>query len=244
MKNGTALYGSKGANGVILINTKRSKSMATKIDVTINGRYELIPRTPEMWGAEDYRLYVTEMLADKTPTLGSMKFLNPDPNYYYYNQYHNNTDWSDEVYENAFSQNYGINVQGGDDIASYNLSVGYSMANSPFKENDYSRFSMRLNSDISIMDGFDVRFDASYSDVDRSLFDDGAPAQTRTGVITSPTFLALTKSPFLSPYAFDNQGNVSQYLAEADDYLEGMFQGEGRLANPTAILHYGVGREP
>lgn len=241
LKNGTALYGSKGANGVILINTKRSKSMATKIDVTINGRYELIPRTPEMWGAEDYRLYVTEMLADKTPTLGSMKFLNPDPNYYYYNQYHNNTDWSDEVYENAFSQNYGINVQGGDDIASYNLSVGYSMANSPFKENDYSRFSMRLNSDISIMDGFDVRFDASYSDVDRSLFDDGAPAQTRTGVITSPTFIALTKSPFLSPYAFDNQGNVSQYLAEADDYLEGMFQGEGRLANPTAILHYGVG---
>ena len=241
LKNGTALYGSKGANGVILINTKRSKSMATKIDLTINGRYELIPRLPQMMGAEDYRLYTTELLADKTPTLGSMKYLNPDPNYYYYNQYHNETDWNDQVYENAFSQNYGINVQGGDDVASYNLSVGYSNANSVFKQNDYSRFSMRLNSDIVIMDGLDVRFDASYSDVDRSLFDDGAPSQTNTGVITSPTFLALTKSPFLSPYAFDNQGNVSHYLAEADDYLEGMFQGEGRLANPTAILHYGVG---
>ena len=241
LKNGTALYGSKGANGVILINTKRSKSMATKIDLTINGRYEMIPRLPQMMGAEDYRLYTTELLADKTPSLGSMKYLNPDPDYYYYNQYHNETDWNDQVYENAFSQNYGINVQGGDDVASYNLSVGYSMANSVFKQNDYSRFSMRLNSDIFIMDGLDVRFDASYSDVDRSLFDDGAPSQTHTGVITSPTFLALTKSPFLSPYQFDNQGNVSHYLAEADDYLEGMFQGAGRLANPTAILHYGVG---
>ena len=241
LKNGTALYGSKAANGVILINTKRSKSMATKIDLTINGRYELIPRMPEMMGAEDYRLYTTQLLADKTPTLGSMKYLNPDPNYYYYNMYHNNTDWKDQVFENAFSQNYGINVQGGDDVASYNLSVGYSMANSPFKKNDYSRFSMRLNSDIEVFTGMKVRFDASYSDVDRSLFDDGAPAETRTGVITSPTFLALAKSPFLSPYAFDNQGNVSQYLAEADDYLEGMFQGEGRLANPTAILHYGDG---
>ena len=241
LKNGTALYGSKGANGVILINTKRSKSMATKIDVTINGRYEMVPRLPEMMGAEDYRLYTTELLADKTKTLGTMKFLNPDPNYFYYNQYHNNTDWSDQVYENAFSQNYGINVQGGDEVASYNLSVGYSLANSPFKKNDFSRFSMRLNSDIEVLTGLKVRFDASYSDVDRSLFDDGAPAKVNTGVITSPTFLALTKAPFLSPYAFDINGNASHYLAEADDYLEGMFQGAGRLANPTAILHYGEG---
>ncbi|MBR6590248.1 MAG: SusC/RagA family TonB-linked outer membrane protein [Bacteroidaceae bacterium] len=241
LKNGTALYGSKGANGVILIKTKRSKSMATKIDVTINGRYELVPRLPEMMGAEDYRLYTTELLSNKTASLGSMKYLNTDPTYFYYNQYHNNTDWTDQVYENSFSQNYGINVQGGDDVASYNLSVGYSMANSPFKKNEYSRFSMRLNSDIEIMTGLNVRFDASYSDVDRSLFDDGAPANPTSGVITSPSFLGLVKAPFLSPYAFDKAGNVSQYLAEADDYLEGMFQGEGRLANPTAILHYGEG---
>lgn len=241
MKNGTSLYGSKGANGVILIKTKRSKSMATKIDVTINGRYELMPRLPKMLGAEDYRLYTTELLADKTQSLGSMKYLNTDPTYYYYNQYHNETDWTDLVYEDAFSQNYGINVQGGDDIASYNLSVGYSLANSTLKQNDYSRFSMRLNSDIEILEGLDVRFDASYSDVDRNLFDDGAPANPREGVITSPSFLALAKAPFLSPYAFDNQGNVSHYLAEADDYLEGMFQGEGSLANPAAILHYGDG---
>ena len=46
LKNGTALYGAKGANGVGLIKTKRNKSMATKIDVTINGRYELLPRLP------------------------------------------------------------------------------------------------------------------------------------------------------------------------------------------------------
>src|SRR5574344_1796552 len=44
LKNGTALYGAKGANGVIHIHTKRNKSMATKIDVNINGRYELMPR--------------------------------------------------------------------------------------------------------------------------------------------------------------------------------------------------------
>ncbi|MBR2035114.1 MAG: SusC/RagA family TonB-linked outer membrane protein, partial [Prevotella sp.] len=236
------LYGAKGANGVLIINTKRSKSMATKIDVNISGRYELVPRLPEMMGAEDYRLYTTEMLADKMANVGTMKYLNTDPNYYYYNQYHNNTDWKDEVYENAFSQNYGINVQGGDNVASYNLSVGYSLGNSTLKGNDYSRFSMRLNSDIEVVRNLDVRFDASYSDVDRSLFDDGAPLDPMSGVITSPGFLGLTKAPFLSPYAYDKNGNVSQYFAEADDYLQGMFQGKGRLANPTAILHYGDGK--
>ena len=101
---------------------------------------------------------------------------------------------------------------------------------------------MRLNSDINIAKGFDVRFDASYSDVDRSLFDDGAPTTVLSGVMTSPSFIALAKSPILSPYAYDNAGNPSHYLAEADDYLEGMFQGRGRLANPASILEYGDGK--
>ena len=60
--------------------------------------------------------------------------------------------------------------------------------------------------------------------------------------MTSPSFIALAKSPFLSPYAYDNAGNPSHYLAEADDYLEGMFQGRGRLANPASILEYGDGK--
>ena len=244
LKNGTALYGAKGANGVLYIKTKRNKSMATKIDVTINCRYETKPRLPKMLDAEGYRLYSSELLSGKmNPNdLGTMKYLSTDPTYYYYNQYHNQTDWVKEVYKNAFSQNYGINVQGGDDAASYNLSVGYSSAYSTLRYNDYTRFNMRLNSDIKVFKGFDVRFDASYSDVDRNLRDDGAPETTLSGVITSPAFLALTKAPFLSPYAFDKNGHTSHYLAEADDYLEGMFQGRGRLANPLSILDHGDGK--
>ncbi len=244
LKNGTALYGAKGANGVILINTKRNKSMATKIDVTINGRYELTPRLPSMLGADEYRLYTTELLSGNINpnSMNSMKYLSSDPTYYYYKRYHNQTDWVDEVYENAFSQNYGINVQGGDDAASYNLSVGYALGNSTLKNNDYSRFNMRLNSDIKVARWLDVRFDASYSDVDRSLRDDGAPADPLGSVITAPGFIAQTKAPFLSPYAYDKHGNLSHYLDEADDYLEGMFQGKGRLPNPLSILEQGEGK--
>ena len=241
LKNGTALYGAKAADGVVLIQTKRNKSMATKIDVTINGQFELVPKLPKMMESEDYRLYTTQLLAGKTKTMSSMKYLNNDPNYFYYKMYHNQTDWVDEVYENAFSQNYGINVQGGDNVASYNLSVGYSLGNSTLKKNDFSRFNMRLNTDIEVFRGLTVRFDASYSDVDRKLMDDGAPINPLEGVITSPGFLGLAKAPFLSPYAYDTGGNLSHYFAEADDYLEGMFQDKGRLANPTSILSNGEG---
>ena len=248
LKNGTALYGAKAAGGVILIKTKRNKSMATKIDVTINGQYQLMPRLPKMMGSEDYRLFATELLSGLTDNVKNMEFINADPDYYYYNTYHNNTDWTDEVYHNTFVSNYGINVQGGDDVANYNLSVGYSLGDATLRGNDFSRFSMRMNSDIEVIRRLDVRFDAAYSDVTRDLRDDGARADLSYGTVSSPGFLSLIKSPFLSPFAYDNQGNPSHYLAEADNYVRRAFEADGdvvansvRLANPVAILQLGDG---
>ena len=243
MKNGTAIYGAKGANGVILITTKRNRSMTTKIDVTIGGKFQAEPRTASMLGAEDYRTYVTEMLATEMSDVSGMKFLVSDPSYYYYPMYHNNTDWKKEVYRSSFAQSYGINVQGGDDVANYNLSVGYTSANSTLKGNDFSRFNMRMNTDISVLRNFDVRFDASFSDVSRDLRDIGVSENVEDNTITAPNFLALVKSPFLSPYAYDFSGNLSHYLAEADNYLEGVIDTNDRsLANPVSILDNGDGR--
>ncbi|MBQ0073806.1 MAG: SusC/RagA family TonB-linked outer membrane protein [Prevotella sp.] len=248
LKNGTAIYGPKAANGVLLIDTKRNKSMATRIDVNINGRFELMPKTPVMMDASDYRAYATEMVGGIAENQ-TLKFMNSDPNYYYYNQYHNTTDWKKQTYHNAFTQNYGINVQGGDDVANYNLSVGYAMANSTLRGNDYSRFNLRLNSDISISRKLSIRFDASYSDVDRDLRDDGAPNVTTKipQLATSTSFLGLVKSPFLSPYAIDLQGKPSSYLSEADDYLSEIYGFDTNLRdealpNPNAILFYGDGK--
>ena len=249
LKNGTAIYGAKAAAGVLLIKTKRNRSMATKIDVTINGQYQLMPRRPKMMGAEDYRLYATEMLSGLTSNVKNLEFVNSDPTNYYYNTYHNNTDWTDEVYHNTFVSNYGINVQGGDDVANYNLSVGYSLGDATLRGNDFSRFNMRLNSDIEVIRKLSVRFDASYSDVNRDLRDDGAKEDLTVGTITAPGFLALVKSPFLAPYAFDINGNESHYLADADTYVSKVFEDDGelfansvRLANPLGILQLGDGK--
>lgn len=241
VKNGTALYGAKGANGVMLINTKRNKSMATKIDVDITGSFENVPTLPDMMDATDYRYYASELLGTTGTKMSEFKFLKSDPNYFYYKQYHNNTDWKKQVYRDAFSQSYGINVQGGDDVASYNLSVGYGNANSTMNNFNMSRFNLRLNTDINLSRTLDVRFDASYSDVNRDLRDDGVVDNIENSTITSVGLLSLIKSPFLSPYQFDIYGNQSSFLSDADDYLNEVIGSEASLANPSSMLYYGEG---
>jgi len=239
LRSGTAIYGAKGANGVILINTRRGHSLNTKIDFSAATTFGMEPRLPQMMNASEYRTYVSEMLGSTDTKLTDFKFLRDDPNYYYYRVYHNETDWSDQVYQNSKSQTYNLNVQGGDDVAVYNLSIGYTTADAAVKYNDFSRFNMRINSDVHLNDRLSVQLDASYSDINRDLRDDGVPESLTSGVITSPTFLSLVKSPFLSPYSYDTQGNLSHFLAGADDYLDEVIGTDASLANPASILHYG-----
>ena len=244
LKNGTAIYGAKAANGVVVIETKRNKSMATRIDLSIDGSYELLPKEVDMMNAEQFRVYASELIGTTGTKSNSFKFLNTDPNYYYYPQFHNNTDWRKQVYKEAFTQNYSINVQGGDDVANYNLSVGYALADATLKNTDYSRFNMRFNTDISLSRKASVRFDASYSDVTRDMRDNGIKDNITDGIISSPSFLSLIKAPFLSPFAFDAQGYVSNYIAEADNYLNDVLANNSyrtSLANPVAILRNGDG---
>ncbi len=242
LRNGTAIYGAKGANGVILIDTKRSHSFTTKIDVNVASSFEKAPGQVDIMNASEYRNYVSELLGTTGSKIQDFRFLREDPNFYYYRVYHNETDWSKEVYQDAFTQQYSINVQGGDDVAMYHLSVGYAKADATLKKNDFSRFNLRLNSDVKLTDRIDIRLDAAYSDVNRNMRDDGAPVSMDENVISSPSYLALVKSPFLNPYQFDNKGNLSTVLSQADDFLDDLGIENLNLANPASILHYGDAR--
>ena len=240
LKNGTAIYGAKAANGVILIKTKRCRSMATRIDVNISGGVELRPKTMDMMDAETYRSYTSELLGTTGTKVTDFKFLNTDPKYYYYNMYHNNTNWKDEVYrKTAWTQNYGIAIQGGDDVAAYNLSVGYMNSKSTLKANDMQRFNIRFNTDINFNKWFSTQFDASYTNVTRDLRDDGLNSEFNVSSLASPSFLALAKSPFLAPYDFATDGSITSFISDADTYLDEILGTKASVANPTAILENG-----
>lgn len=243
LKNGTAIYGAKAANGVIIIKTKRCHSMATRIDVNASFGLEFEPKSIDVMDAGQYRSYTSEMLGTTDTKLNEFKFLRTDPMYTYYNMYHNNTDWRDEVYREAVTQNYGIAIQGGDDIAQYNLSVGYMDAKSTLKRNDMQRFNIRFNTDIVLNKWFSTQFDASYTNVTRDLRSDGLESDFDHLTLAAPGFLAYAKAPFLSPYDFTlesgGKSHVTSFIADADDYLNEVLGSKGSLANPKAILENG-----
>lgn len=242
LKNATALYGARGGNGVILITTKRGKSMATRIDANISVGVSLVPQLPTMMNASQYRNYATEILGTVPENINrdtpiSFRFLNDDPNNYYYHTYHNDTDWTDYVYDTAMTQNYNINVQGGDDIGMYNLSVGYVKAESTAKNNDFDRMNVRFNTDINILYNLNTKFDISISRTNSKVFDDGAMEDLSAGAITSPTFLSLIKAPIVSPYQYNAiVGGFTSLLCDYDDIYSQLGSGYG-LANPVAILN-------
>lgn len=243
LRNGTALYGAKGANGVILIRTRRNHSMATRITASLSAGVTLEPKFYSMMNASQYKGYASDLLSTTNTTISSFKFLNNDPTYYYYPQYHNETDWKEQVYRTAVTQNYSINVEGGDDVANYNLSVGYVNNQSTLEYNSMNRINIRFNTDINLTDKFSTRFDVSFANQTRNLRNDGAPENYVEGTPTSPAFLAYAKSPMLSPYAYANGVLSDSYLDITDEsYLdEALADYSGynwRLANPLALNEY------
>lgn len=245
MANGTSIYGAKGANGVILIETKRNTSLATKIDATVSAGITLLPKSLPVMNGSQFKTYASDLLKTTGTNLSEFQFLTSDPNNYYYNKYNNNTDWNDIIYREAFSQNYGISVQGGDEVASYFLALGYNGAQSVLEDNDVNRLNIRFNTDINMFKHLFIRFDASYSNVTRNLKDQGAPEGYDEGTVTSVNYLGLVKSPMLSPYAYSN-GKISDVAFDNndEDYLNQALASIGnvnyRLANPASINEYGT----
>ena len=250
VKNATALYGARGANGVILIETKRSKSQATRIDANISVGWTFIPSTPTLMNADQYRNYAVEQLgtvpqivAAQASSANQMtfRFLNDDKGGYYYQKYHNDTNWKDEVYQTALTQKYGINVQGGDDIGSYNLSVAYLQTSKNIKKTAYDRVNVRFNTDINILYNVKTKFDISFSRSNTDLFDDGVQNNFYQTPIMSPSVLSYLKSPLLSPYTYNhNIHGFSNLLSDADDIFESV-PNVTSLSNPTALIENGEG---
>ena len=249
LKNGTALYGAKGANGVVIITTKRGKSQATKIGVRIYGGVELTPKKLDVLGGNDYSSYLSDMLSTMDDynfnSLTSLAFLDKSPSNYYRNVFNNNTDWQKDMYQNAMTQNYKINVEGGDDVAMYNFSFGYTMSDSPLKGNNFNRLNIRLNSDIVLSDKLTTRFDIAYTRVGRELLDDGMREDETAFPVSSTGALAAIKSPFLSPYRYSVSGELSSILDLSDTFAFDVVRAAGvaypnnSYYNPMTILTNG-----
>jgi len=226
MKDGTSIYGSKAANGVILIKTKRGTSTVTKINLNIVMGMTELPKTLPVMNGDGYKTYLTGILGTSGLTnteISQLPYLNDNPARSTYNFYHNNTNWLDQVYQTGVAKSYSINVNGGDEKALYYLTLGYTGNSGVVKSTDFQRYNMRLNADINLFENVSLGVNVGFSRIDRTLVDDGVDNYT------SPTWLALTKSPFLSPYNFTSLG------VKTTEYTYSDILGIG---NPGAIINF------
>jgi len=129
----TAIYGARGANGVILVSTKRGKEGAPQVDVNMYYGIASAAKQLDILNAQQYMDMVTDIEINGGTTredLGAFtKIYNPDgtPNSYSTTQ---RTDWQDEIFNSATSEEVTMSIRGGSKKASYNVSTAYNNGNS------------------------------------------------------------------------------------------------------------------
>lgn len=224
IKDGTAIYGAQGANGVIYIQTIKATETATKIQVSSYGGIRYAPEKLPVLKSYNYRSYLSEMLQSEGLSEDSIKtipYMIDDPTYQDYNRYHNETDWQDQIFQDGIVQNYNLKIKGGDNIALYGLSLGFQQNKGIVKNTDYQRYSIRFNSDIKVSQKVKVDANISWSSGIRNLNDDGiAP-------VTNPFHVALRKAPFLYFKKIGPNGEISPRYEDAD--ILG-------ISNPVALI--------
>ena len=251
LKNGTALYGAKGGNGVIIITTKRGRSLTTKINVRLYGGTELTPNRLDVLSGNDYRTYLGDLTSTvhDVNVMGSNSgisnvnwaFLNDNPSNYYYKVFHNNTDWQKDMYRNTFVQNYKINVEGGDEIGMYSLSLGYTKGQGTLKGTDMSRLNLRFNTDIKITEKLTTGLDIAYNQTSYNILDNGWSEDYEMQNIGSTNVLGLVQSPMINPYSFyhdDALGSLQLSKDYAGKYASGNDNETTWVQNPFKFSHY------
>lgn len=229
VKDGASIYGSKGANGVILINTKRAKSMVTKISVNVQTGMVTTPGSIPMMKGEQFRIYASEMLDSKgliRNDVSGFGFLETDAsNAKIYNANHNVTNWADEVYQKGLSNSYTINATGGDEKALYYFSLGYTSNTGIVKTTDFERIHSRFNADFKLIEKLTMGMNIGFNRIQRTLQDDGMSSYS------SPTWVSRIKSPFLNPYGFTSLGQQAQDYELADEF---------GITNPSGLIESAI----
>jgi TonB-linked SusC/RagA family outer membrane protein len=227
LKDASFLYGTKGANGAIIISTIRATELGTKIDFAVNGGINAMPQNLPVMNAADYRTYLSEILKTKGMSDGDIQnqpYMNDDPTNAAYYAYHNQTDWQRKVMQNAYTKNVYLKVTGGDNIARYAISLGFLNNGGLTKNTGLSKYNMRFNGDLNLSRRMTATTNLAFTFSDQQLRDQGNASKT------NPLFLALIKAPFMRTNQVSATGVESPILADRDTL---------NISNPVAITELG-----
>ncbi|KAA6300983.1 MAG: TonB-dependent receptor SusC [Candidatus Ordinivivax streblomastigis] len=212
----TAIYGSRASNGVIIITTKKGTSGAKpKVSYSGNVSAGNIRAKLEVLTGDEYREYITNLYgAGNLPhELGNA-----------------NTDWQDEIYRMALSQDHNVTVSGGWKNVPYRVSIGYTNQNGILKTSNFERYTASVNLSPSLFDNhliFNINTKVMYAE---NQYADG-------GVVGAATVMDPTR-PVRDNTSFKEFAGYWQWTVDSEFNDPNWLLTKNALApqNPVAAL--------
>jgi iron complex outermembrane receptor protein len=213
----TAIYGSRGSNGVIIITTKKGRKNQAP-SISYNGTFSVstLAKKLDLMDASEYAQFMKDKYGEGSTQydgLGWMKFNDDGTPNYAAGTY--DTDWQDEIYRNGISHDHNVTVTGG--VGSngwampYRVSAGYTNQQGILKGSDYSRFTAGITLNPSLLeDHLNLNVNAKY-----------AYSKTKPGAqdaIGLATTMDPTRPIMSSDEKFANWGGYWQWTKKTDSY--------------------------
>ena len=172
----TAIWGSRGANGVIQIRTKRGARGKTKVDYSLRVQTSWQPTGYNLLNGDDYTMMLKEMYYNPSQSASSttnINEINYNKSWAEFENWNNNTDWVKAVSQTGWSQYHYLTISGGGEKANFRISAGYDHQNGTIIKQTLDRFSTKLSLDYFVSDRitFRVTFPLTYTSNNRNYDD-------------------------------------------------------------------------
>ena len=185
-----AIYGSRAANGVVLITTKQGKRNEPKVSVnTYIGVSEIAKKIPSLNTQQYYEL-MNETKAVATATLAGLT---------------DKTDWYKETFRTGFTQNTQLSVSNASDNTKYYLSAGHTKEDGIIRSSFFERYNVRLNLETKMRQWLTFETNLSYADYESNGIISGLGAN-RAGVV-----LSVINTPHYAPIWSEKTGEEGWY---------------------------------
>jgi TonB-linked SusC/RagA family outer membrane protein len=226
----TSIYGSKGANGVISIRTRRGQRGKPRIQYTYRLSGDWQPDGYKMLNGDEYTMFMKEAYfnpkqSDAASDIKELNYITNDAVFPDWRMYDNNTNWQDAVKTTGFTNDHYFSLSGGGDKALFFISAGYFNKTGSIIEQNLDRYSSRMDLNYNVSDR--IRFTSqmafTYTNEDKNY----------EGLLG----IAYKKMPNLGIYREDENGNsTGEYYALPQTISTALDDQKG-MRNPVAVAH-------
>lgn len=219
-----AIYGTRGANGVVLITTKRGKAGKSKVTLSTYQGFAELPKKISVLNGQQYAQLINEAQVNAG---GSPKYENPS-------SVQDVTDWQDEVYRTAPVSNYQLAFSGGSEKTQYYLAFSLLDQKGIIDPSQFKRYSIKLNLDQQVYDWLKVGASMIWSKTNsHDVTDNNSVA--RGGVVLG----ALSTPPTIPVYNEDGTFSVNPFQAWENPVASMKGTDEGTKANQLLANFFG-----